>query len=629
MTLLARLREALLALAGVTLLAAITAWIVDVPGRLGIALYEEQFLALVLGCSAALLLGRLPAGAGTARQVSGLFVSVLALALFGYVALHYPDLQLELVDAHAPAVALGLALLACVLEASRRQTGPVLPLLVLLMAAFALWIGPHLPAAYATREVSFPRLTMYLALDTNAMFSKILTIAAVVVGPFVVFGALLNAFGGSAMFSTLAERAVGHYRGGEAKVAVVGSSLFGIISGSAVANVVTSGSVSIPMMMRSGFAARTAAAIEAVASTGGQLMPPIMGAAAFLMAELLEIPYREVAIAAIAPSLLYYAALFVAVDLRARALGVKARGATSGRLALGWAWRFVLPLAVLLGLLFGADWTPELAGVTACAALVVVFFAAPDMAVGQRLRVLWQGLREAMVSTADIVLLSAAAGLVIGVLNLSGISFAVTMQIFQLSGGSLALLLLLTAALSLLLGMGLPTVGVYILLATLVAPALVKMGITPLAAHFYVMFFGMLSMITPPVAIASFAAASIARTSPWQASMSTLRLGLPLFAIPVAFALNPQMLAWDAPGEALLACALGLTAVWGVVQAIEDHQAPPIVRIGMAALALASLAALSPDLAPSALRWLVAAAALGLHGWRMVTQRAGPTASRP
>jgi len=208
------------------------------------------------------------------------------------------------------------------------------------------------------------------------------------------------------------------------------------------------------------------------------------------------------------------------------------------------------------------------------------------------------------------------------VLNLSGISFAVTMQIFQLSGGSLALLLLLTAALSLLLGMGLPTVGVYILLATLVAPALVKMGLTPLAAHFYVMFFGMLSMITPPVAIASFAAASIARTSPWQASMSTLRLGLPLFTIPVAFALNPQMLAWDAPGEALLACALGLAAVWGLVQAIEDRQSARVVRVGMAVLALACMVALSPDVASEVLRWAVAAAALGLHGWRMVTQRA-------
>ena len=617
----ARLREALLALAGLALLAAITAWIVDVPGRMGIALYEEQFLALVLGCSAALLLGRVPAGAGTGRQAVGLLSIVLPAVVFGYVALHYPDLQLELVDAHAAGIALGLAMLACVLEASRRQTGPVLPVLVLLMAAFALWVGPHLPAAYATREVSFARLTMYLALDTNAMISKILTIAAVVVGPFVVFGALLNAFGGSAMFSTLAERAVGHYRGGEAKVAVVGSSLFGIISGSAVANVVTSGSVSIPMMMRSGFAARTAAAIEAVASTGWQLMPPIMGAAAFLMAELLEIPYRDVAVAAIVPSVLYYAALFLAVDLKARALGVQARGAAQGRLALGWAWRFMLPLAVLMALLFGADWTPELAGVTACAALVVVFFVAPDMPVRQRLAVLWRGLREAMTSTADIVLLSAAAGLVIGVLNLSGMSFAVTMQIFQLSGGSLALLLILTAGLSLLLGMGLPTVGVYILLATLVAPALVKLGVAPLAAHYYVMFFGMLSMITPPVAIASFAAASIARTSPWHASMSTLRLGLPLCAVPVAFVLNPQMLLWEDAGEGVLAGLLGLSAVWGLVQALEDRRAPRTARIGMLAVALASLAAVSPDLAPVALRWAVAALALALHGWRLLAQR--------
>jgi TRAP-type uncharacterized transport system fused permease subunit len=281
----------------------------------------------------------------------------------------------------------------------------------------------------------------------------------------------------------------------------------------------------------------------------------------------------------------------------------------------------MLPLAVLLVLLFGADWTPELAGVTACASLVVVFFLAPDMGFGERLAIVWRGLREAMVATADIALLSAAAGLVIGVLNLSGMSFAVTMQIFQLSGGSLAALLALTAALSLLLGMGLPTVGVYILLATLVAPALVKLGVSPLAAHFYVMFFGMLSMITPPVAIASFAAASIARTSPWQASMATLRLGVPLFLIPIAFALNPQLLSWDAPGEAVLASLLGLSAVWALVQAVEDVSAPAPRRLSMALLALICMAAMPAALAPVWLRVVIAAASLVIHGAVIRRQR--------
>jgi TRAP-type uncharacterized transport system fused permease subunit len=352
------------------------------------------------------------------------------------------------------------------------------------------------------------------------------------------------------------------------------------------------------------------------------------------MAELLEIPYRDVAIAAVVPSLLYYSALFLAVDLQARALRVKSRQDTAtephgsprdsgaSRLGLGWSWRFVVPLAVLMALLFGADWTPELAGVTACASLIIVFFLAPDMGAKARLPVLWRGLREAMVASADIVLLSAAAGLVIGVLNLSGMSFAVTMQIFQLSGGSLAALLVLTAALSLLLGMGLPTVGVYILLATLVAPALVKLGVTPLAAHFYVMFFGMLSMITPPVAIASFAAASIARTSPWQVSMGTLRLGLPLFAIPIGFVLNPQLLSWDAPGQAVLVSVLGLGAVWSLVQFIEDRTASVGMRTGMLALSLACLAAMSPTLAPLGLRILVAAASLVIHALMLRRQRA-------
>ena len=589
-----RLRSLLSAFMSVGLLVSVTAWIADLPGRMGIALYEEQFLATALGFSAALLLGRAAPGSGPVRQGSAIAASLAAAGLFGVVAWHYPDLQLELVNAQASGIALGIGLLWCVLECVRRTTGLVLPVLVLLMAAFALFVGPHLPDAYATRQVSFSRLVMYMALDTNAMFSKILYIAAAVVGPFIVFGALLNAFGGSLLFSTLAQRAVGRYRGGEAKVAVVGSSLFGIISGSAVANVVTSGSVSIPMMVRAGFTARSAAAIEAVASTGGQLMPPIMGASAFLMAELLELPYRDVAIAAIAPSLLYYCALFLAVDLKARALRVQAGVSGHPGPSLGWSWRFLLPLAVLMFLLFGANWTAELAGVTSCASLVLVYFAAPDFAWRERLPVLWRGVKEAMVGAADIVMLSAAAGLIIGILNLSGISFAVTMQIFQLSGGSLALLLLLSAGLSLLLGMGLPTVGVYILLATLVAPALAKLGVAPLAAHFYVMFFGMLSMITPPVAIASFAAASIAASSPWQVSFATLRMGFPLFLIPITFVLNPHILTWNQPGEALFATTLGLAAVWAGVLAFSHEALGRLPRLGLAAVSMLSLTA-APD----------------------------------
>jgi TRAP transporter 4TM/12TM fusion protein len=566
------------------LLLSVVGWIMDVPGRMGWALYTEQFLALAAGLSAALVLLSPGRAASQRQQLLSWGMSVVCLAAFGYVSVHYPNLQLSLVDAQWPAVLLALVILACVLEATRRRSGLALPIMLLALVAFAFWVGPHLPDSFKTRPVSFARLSMYLALDTNALFSSILYIATVVVTPFILFGGLLNAFGGGQLFSILADRAVGHYRGGPAKASVVGSAAFGMISGSAVANVVTTGSVSIPLMARSGFGPRLAGAIEAIASTGGQLMPPILGAAAFLMAELLELPYRDIALAAVFPAFLFYAVLFLAVDLEARRLersGVDSKAMAERLIAsrqevIGWRWRFLLPVGVLLYLLFWEKRTAEMSGILASASLVVVFLLAPGAALLRRLFECLKATLRAMDGVAEIVMLSAAAGLVIGVLNLTGISFAITMQIFELSGGSLALLLLFSALLSLLLGMGLPTVGVYILLATLVAPAMTKLGVLPLAAHFFVMFFGMLSMITPPVAIASFAAASIAGHSPWATSMTTLRLAMGLYLIPVAFVLNPVLLTWSDPVAGITAALPTLVAVMALTLACggQPHSLP-------------------------------------------------------
>jgi TRAP transporter 4TM/12TM fusion protein len=617
------------------LLLSVVGWILDVPGRMGWALYTEQFLALAAGCSASLVLLSPERSQHKAWQLALSWgLSLACLAAFVYVSLHYPTLQLALVDAQLPAVMLAVLMLVCVLEATRRRSGLALPIMLLALVAFALWVGPHLPDAFKTRSVSFPRLSMYLALDTNALFSSILYIAAVVVTPFILFGGLLNAFGGGQLFSTLADRAVGHYRGGPAKASVVGSAAFGMISGSAVANVVTTGSVSIPLMARSGFGPRLAGAIEAIASTGGQLMPPILGAAAFLMAELLELPYRDIALAAVFPAFLFYAVLFLAVDLEARRLestGVGAQAmadrlAASRREVIGWKWRFLLPVAVLLYLLFWEKRTAEMSGVLASAALMVVFLAAPGAALGQRLLQCLQATLRAMDGVAEIVMLSAAAGLVIGVLNLTGISFAITMQIFELSGGSLGLLLLFSALLSLLLGMGLPTVGVYILLATLVAPAMTQLGVPPLAAHFFVMFFGMLSMITPPVAIASFAAASIAGHSPWATSMTTLRLGMGLYLIPIAFVLNPVLLTWDSALGGASAAVPTLVAVMSLTLAFGGQAQSVARRIGWGLVAAAAFWASLPNALPDGARIGMGLVGLALLAWAF-WGRSAPRAS--
>ena len=614
------------------LLLSVVGWIMDVPGRLGWALYTEQFLALAAGFSAALVLLSPGRSVSMRQQVLSVGISLVCLTAFGYVSMHYPNLQLSLVDAQWPAVLLAVVVLMCVLEATRRRSGLALPIMLLALVAFAFWVGPQLPDSFKTRPVSFARLSMYLALDTNALFSSILYIATVVVTPFILFGGLLNAFGGGRLFSILADRAVGHYRGGPAKASVVGSAAFGMISGSAVANVVTTGSVSIPLMARSGFGPRLAAAIEAIASTGGQLMPPILGAAAFLMAELLEIPYRDIALAAVFPALLFYVVLFLAVDLEARRLersGVDSKAMAerlveSRQEVIGWRWRFMIPVGVLLYFLFWEKRTAEMSGILASASLVLVFLLAPGAALLRRLFECLQATLRAMDGVAEIVMLSAAAGLVIGVLNLTGISFALTMQIFELSGGSLALLLLLSAMLSLLLGMGLPTVGVYILLATLVAPAMTKLGVMPLAAHFFVMFFGMLSMVTPPVAIASFAAASIAGHSPWATSMTTLRLGMGLYLIPIAFVLNPVLLTWNDPVAGISVALPTFVSVMALTTAFGGQPCSLLRRLIWGLFASIAFWATLPNALTDGNRMIVGLIGTALLAWALFDSKVSP-----
>lgn len=561
------------------LLAAVAGWTFDAPGRLGLAFYTEQFLALVLGlCTSLVLIDPRPGQSPRAHALSGIMAAIV-LTLFGYVTYAYPALQLNLVTTPPAAVALGLVMIAGVLEATRRTTGPFLPILVMAMVGL-VFAGPYLPATYQTRPVSFSRLVVYLGLDTNALFGKILEIGAIVVVPFIVFGFLLNAFGGSAFFSALAARAVGGYRGGPAKVSVAGSAAFGMVSGSVVANVVAVGSVSIPMMARAGYQRHVAAAIEAISSTGGQLMPPIMGAAAFLMAELLEVSYQSIVVAAILPSLLFYLALFLAVDFEARRLDIKTSAkdvremaGEGGRIR---GWRFLIPIGILLYLLFVQNRTAEYAGGLSVLALLAVHITYPFNAFWPRIKRGISVMLDAMGTLPDIIMIAATAGLIIGVLNITGISFAITVQMLILSNNSLPLLLLITAVLSIILGLGMPTVGVYVLLATLAAPALIKLGVDPLAAHFYVQYFGMLSMITPPIAIASFAAASVAGADPWKTSFASLRIGAGVYLIPVAFVLEPELLFIGSLGDTAIAAVRATVSVVALTAAALGHGMRPI-----------------------------------------------------
>ncbi|HSR56508.1 MAG TPA: TRAP transporter fused permease subunit, partial [Alphaproteobacteria bacterium] len=382
--------------------------------------------------------------------------------------------------------------------------------------------------------------------------------------------------------------------GGAAKIAIIGSSLFGTISGSAVANVASTGVITIPFMRQGGFSPRAAAGIEAVASTGGQLMPPVMGAAAFLMAEFLNAPYREVVVAALVPAILYYCALFIVADLDAAKSGI--RGVEPSHLrplagTLAGGWHYILPFVVLIMGLFAYNLRPEVAAGLAAAVLAVTGLGLGYR--GQRIRVadMIAVIRDTGYGVRDIVMVVAAAGIVIGVMQKSGLASALPLLLLDMAGGHIVPLLLITAMVAVVLGMGMPTVGVYVLLATLVAPSLVQAGISPIAAHLFVLYFGMMSMITPPIAIAAFAAASIAEADPMRSGLMAMRYGWSAYVIPLAFVASPALILAGGGTATFIAVAGALGAVWLGSAAVAGHvrnQLEPVARfiLGLAGCAL-------------------------------------------
>jgi TRAP transporter 4TM/12TM fusion protein len=315
------------------------------------------------------------------------------------------------------------------------------------------------------------------------------------------------------------------------------------VSGSAVANVVVDGAITIPMMKKSGYPPHTAAAIEAVASNGGQIMPPVMGVAAFLMAEFLNISYAEVALGAAIPACLYYAALFTQIDLEAAKLGLKGMPENEIprlRQVITRGWVFLVPLGVLVYTLMFAFWEAGKAGMAAVIATFLVGTLQKDTR--PTFKSILNSIEETGKILLDIVVVTALAGLVIGAFQLSGLTFKFALLLVTMAGGNIIALLVLTAIVSILLGMSLPTTVVYILLAVLVGPALVQVGIPPLAAHLFFFYFGMLSLITPPDCIATYAAASIARADFWKAGWTGMRLGIVAYIVPFVFVFHPALL---------------------------------------------------------------------------------------
>jgi len=595
-------------------------WAIDAPTWLNWFVYQEQFIAAALGGSLFIAFGgqSVHGPLSATRTVLTRFApAALGLAAGLWLCVRYPVLQADVIGNETEAIVLATILLVLSLEACRRSAGSVLTIVFGFFFAWALF-GYLLPGMLATKQVSLARLLPYLALDTSSMLGQSLMIAATTVLVFMFFGRILQNCGGAEFFTDISTAMFGRYRGGTGKVEVVASALFGTISGSAVANVMSTGIITIPNMKKAGYTPQTAGAVEAVSSTGGQIMPPVMGAAAFLMAENLQVRYVEVALAALIPSLLFYVSIFVQVDLEAarRKIG----GIDPAELprpgdVFQRGWFFLIPFVVLFALMGTTDVQAEPAVLLGVVAMLP--FAFWQGYGGKRLTLL--GMLEALTATGrdavDIIVICAVAGAVIGLLNISGLSLSLSLALAKLGEGNVMLLLIAVAIMCLILGMGLPTTGVYLLVAVIAAPSLVQLGVPPLAAHMFVFFFGCLSMITPPVAMAAFAAAHIAQTSPVKVAMTACRLGWPAFAVPFVFVFSPGLLMGGGPLVVAVSLVAACAGVWMGSAAFAGQLAQPLSVMSRIAAVLSAALLLypfEPTLAGTVLKIAGAVLCLGL-----------------
>lgn len=572
------------------------AWAFALPRYLGLGFYPQQFFAAILMFTLPAAFLMMPARRGVGRDAApwtDVALAALSAVAVGYIALRYPQLVLMIFARPLEVWLPGLVVMLLTLEALRRATGWALVIIIAVFLIYALF-GNYIPGRLQGRPQNWQLLAGYMAFDSNGILGLPISVAATVVVAFIFFGTLLGLTGGSRFFTDAAMLLMGRFRGGAMKIAVLASGLFGSISGSAVANVVGTGVVTIPMIKRDGYPAHKAGAIEAVASTGGQLMPPVMGASAFLMAEFLSVSYSSIVLAALLPAILYYVALFIQADLEAAKMGIRAvpRSEIPPRRRVLRGLHFVLSFAVLIYLLFWMRWQPEKAAIAASAVLVLTALIFGYQGERPGLRRLVGSFAVTGHAVVEIILISAASGIVIGVLNVTGLSFNLTYALVQVGGGSAVILLVLSALVCIVLGMGLPTLGVYVLLAALVAPALIQVGIEPIAAHLYVLYFGMMSMITPPIALAAFAAASIARAPAMATGWAAMKFGWSAYVIPFLFVFSPTLILIGAPFDIALAILTAIMGVWLVSAALAGYftaRLGPAMRLGFAATGLLAL----------------------------------------
>ena len=551
------------------------------------------------------------------RLLDTLFI-IGSVSIGLYIIDQYHVLTFRDGNPNLPDMLLGILAIILVLEATRRVIGWTLPLVAVSFVIYAYW-GPNMPGVFGHRGYDWGRILQHTYTSTEGIYGLPIGVSATFVILFIIFGAILQETGAGRFFIDLAFAFFGRVRGGPAKVAVVGSTLFGTISGSATANVVGTGTFTIPMMKRLGYQPTFAAAVEAVASTGGQFMPPIMGAAVFVMIEMIHVTYREIIVMALLPAILYYVAVFIAVDLEAVRLGL--RGMDRSELPkatrlLAEGWPFLAPPVILVFMLMYMHWSPTKAGFWAIVSTVAV----SSLKASSRLtpRQILGALRAGTMATLQVALACACAGVVVSVFTLTGLGAKVSFALLELANEALLPMLVIGMVTSILLGMGMPTTPAYIILAVLIAPSLVKAGVPQISAHLFVFYSGIISAITPPVALAAYAGAAIAKAPPLRTGFLAMRIGLAAFIVPFMFVYSPGLVFHGTPWEVVYSIGTSLLGILAITYGVQGRMLRELYIVERMILVVSGLLFIPYSISANGIGLFLFLALVAWQRWRSV-----------
>ncbi|CAM4208273.1 TRAP transporter permease [Vibrio agarivorans] len=502
------------------------------------------------------------------RILDSLFSVAIIWSAWRIAQFDYDDIMFLIEGVNDVDKLAGCITIVLLLEATRRTVGMVMVAIALLFLAYAMF-GNYLPAQIASNGFPLEDIIRFHIFSTNGVYGAPLAIAAGVVFIFVLFGAFLQVTGAGNFFIDAAFAIAGKYRGGPAKASVISSAALGSISGSAIANTVTTGSLTIPMMKKLGYKPEQAAGIEAAASTGGQIMPPVMGAGAFVMAQFTGIPYSEILIVSIMPAILYFACTLLYVHIMACKLGLKGMDSYEKLMVvMERGWHFLVPLVLITALLM-MSYSPVLVGIAGCAAILIASMLRKHSRITFGL--FFEGMKQGAILALPISVACATAGIVVGVVGQTGIGLQFTQFLIALSGGYLFSALALIALAAVILGMGLPVTAAYIVLSIMAVPTLLDFGVSLLAAHMIVFWLSQTSNVTPPIALAAFAGAGIAKSSPMRSAVQAFKLAQGFFLIPMMMAFSGLIWVDGEAGSFVIATLSTIALIIAFAGSIEGY----------------------------------------------------------